>query len=363
MRCFILFCCFVLTACADRTEAPIVPEALLSGTAQTVFVGTTRAQEGGVFGIQRSLQMNFLNLTVSLPPNRELGTISDGRDTPKPDRDFVLADIEAYPSERAFSAALRQELSSATSREAREVTVYVHGYNNSFTDAAFRMAQLSHDLELPGPVVSYSWPSRGNPLGYQYDVDSVSFARDGLAELLLAVQHAGASRIVLVGHSMGARLVMETLRQLELTKPGWAANAMAGVLLISPDVTVDVFRSQTAVFSKWPQPFVIFASKRDRLLRLSAFIRGEEERLGNLHDIDAVSDLPIAFIDVTAFDDGDDANHFVVGSSGSFLQLIKSSRDLDDAFLQGESGASVSVLGASRMIGRAVTVSVPAGDR
>jgi len=103
----------------------------------------------------------------------------------------------------------------------REVVVFVHGFNNSFSDAAFRMAQLGHDLELPGAHVSYAWPSRANPLGYGYDQDSALFARDGLADLLETVRGAGQPDVIVVAHSMGSTLLMETFRQLEIVRPGW----------------------------------------------------------------------------------------------------------------------------------------------
>ncbi|MEP4196264.1 MAG: alpha/beta fold hydrolase [Aliishimia sp.] len=356
MRILFVFCLSILAACADRIDAPILPEATQIGTPISIYVGTTRLKENGVYGIGRSPQLTFMNLTVSLPPNREAGSISYGRAKPKPEKDFVLASMEEFPSSKTFTGNLRRDLRKTSSNGGHEVTVYVHGFNNSFAEAAFRMAQLSHDLELEGPVVSYAWPSRGNALGYEYDADSALFARDGLVQLLHAINRAGNNRIVLVGHSMGGRLVMETLRELELTRPGWAAKSMAGVLLISPDVNVDVFRSQTAKFTEWPQPFVIFSSRKDRFLRIAAALRGEPKRLGNLDDVTEISDLPIAFIDVTAFDDGDIAHHFVAGSSGSFLQLIKSSQDLDDAFLQGQTSASISVLGSGHHIGRSVTL-------
>jgi len=92
--------------------------------------------------------------------------------------------------------------------------------------------------------------------------------------MLLTINQHTTHKIILVAHSMGARLTMETLRQLELSRPGWSARALDGVLLISPDVNIDVFRSQAARFQTWPEPFVIFASRQDRFLRISAALRG-----------------------------------------------------------------------------------------
>ncbi len=349
---FLAIC--ALAACADRTEAPIVPQALDIGAAQTVFIGTSRIKTGSEYGIGRSPQMSYLNSVISLPPNREPGTISDGRATPDPQKDFVLTSLTQFPSAQSFGAAIGQDAARRSSSDV--ITVYVHGFNNSFADAAFRMAQLSHDLKIDAPVVSYAWPSRGNPLGYEYDADSALFARDGLAEMLLTINQHTTHKVILVAHSMGARLTMETLRQLELSRPGWSARALDGVLLISPDVNIDVFRSQAARFQTWPEPFVIFASRQDRFLRISAALRGEKRRLGNVEDFEELSDLPITVVDVTEFEDADAGNHFVAGSSASLLRLINAARKLDDGFLEGAQGTSVSILGSSRRIGRLTQV-------
>ncbi len=359
MRLFASLILLLLTACSGRIIAPLVPDALDVGTPQTVFVATNRAQiEDGHFGYGRSNELQMMRMLVSVPPNRTIGSISDGQESPNPERDFALVQRDLYASVNAFQSGLRASLAKS---EDKEIIIYIHGYNNSFADPAFRMAQLSHDLHLNGPVISFAWPSRASALGYQYDTDSTLFSRDALAEVLLTAQKAGASRLVLVAHSLGSALTVETLRQIELVKPGWAAKSMAGVILISPDINVDVFRSQTNVFTEWPQPFVVFASQNDTALRLSGQLRGEDRQLGKLSDISEISDLPISFVDVSAFSDGDRPNHFVAGSSASFIKLLTSSNELDQAFLRGQTHKVGGLFGASRVIGEAETF-VPTPD-
>ena len=70
------------------------------------------------------------------------------------------------------------------------------------------IAQMAHDLQLPGAVVHYSWPSAAEPLGYAHDRDSALFARDGLEQLMQEITAAGARRIIIVSHSMGSALTM-----------------------------------------------------------------------------------------------------------------------------------------------------------
>lgn len=58
----------------------------------------------------------------------------------------------------------------------KEVFFYVHGYRNSFEDAAFAMAELWHFMGRIGVPIIYSWPA-GYPglFGYTYDRESSKF--------------------------------------------------------------------------------------------------------------------------------------------------------------------------------------------
>lgn len=363
MRWIVLCLVFVVAGCSNRTAAPIVPSALSVGTNKTVFVGTTRKQgPEGLFGIERS-SLSLLQLQVSIPPQRTPGTISDGLDKPNPMRDFTIADQHLFSTPSAFRNTLRKDIQSDGLTQ-DEVTIYVHGFNNSFADTAFRIAQLSHDLDLPGPMATYAWPSRGHPLGYEYDADSTLFARDGLLELIDNIQSSGAKKIFLVAHSMGGRLVMEALRQFEIKTPGWSKRHLSGVMLISPDINADVFLSQIKSFKSLPQPFIVFTSTRDVLLRLSAGLRWEDQRLGNIEDISVFADYPINFVDVSAFEDRSSGNHFVAGNSPALIALLKSPQRFDQEFLQGHAGSVGGLPGYRRVLRNATQVVVlPAGER
>ncbi len=105
-----------------------------------------------------------------------------------------------------------------------------------------------------------------------HDRDSALFARDGLEALLREIAAAGSNRIVLVAHSLGSSVTMEALRQLRIGGRDDVLNRISGVILMSPDLDVDLFRSQAQRVDPLPQPFVIFTSQRDRALRISAAI-------------------------------------------------------------------------------------------
>lgn len=324
---------FVLTACTPRGQITLAPEAVSVGTVQTVFVGTTRLidPETGRYGTQRSEVMQFARYDVSIPPDRNAGEIRFPRKgaKPNPDTDFLTTSEVLHDSSERFRADISKAALKGP-RGGREAVIFVHGFNTNFSEGLYRIAQLSYDLQLPGATVHYSWPSAANPLGYVRDRDSALFARDGLETLIREVAAAGADRILLVAHSMGGALTMEAMRQIAIRGDKPLLAKIAGVILISPDLDVDVFRSQARAIGALPQPFLIFGSNRDRLLNLSAVLTGEPERLGNLTDLGRVADLKVTYLDVTAIEGG--AGHFAVGNSPALISLLDRIGEVDAAF-------------------------------
>ncbi|MDE4134746.1 alpha/beta fold hydrolase [Phaeobacter sp. QD34_3] len=324
-------------ACTPRPYSPTMPEALEVGTPKTVFAATIRdpRPEGG-FGVGRTDGYHLLELTVSIPPERKPGQLIFGGEAPDPNREFTMAARREFDSPAAFSARIDHELQQFAPDE-RDITLFVHGFNSTQSETAFRAAQLTHDIGVPGVTVVYSWPSLASPLGYAYDADSVMFARDGLERLLKDLSRTKARRVVLVAHSMGSMLAMEVLRQIEIETPGWAHRNLEGVILMSPDLDLDVFKSQMSRIDPVPQPFLVFVSRKDKILTLSQRLRGthSRSRLGNLASVEELNTLPISIIDTTAYADTADSGHLVAGTSPALLTILSAARATTQAFERG----------------------------
>lgn len=330
----------VLAACSPRGAITLYPDAAETGVTRTVFVGTTRGFDGETgdrYGFLRSPSARFARFDIAVPPDRTPGEIDwpTPRQAPDPATQFLTTHEEVYSDTSAFRTDLARALRSRPAGK-REAIVFVHGFNNTFAEGLYRVAQLGHDLNLEAVTVHYAWPSRANPLGYAYDRDSALFARDGLQDLLDQVAAAGAESIVLVAHSMGSALAMETLRQVAISGDRQVATRLEGVILISPDIDVDVFRAQAARIGRLPKPFVIFTSKKDRALALSARLTGQRDRLGNLSSVEAVADLDVTLLDVSAFSKG--LGHFAVGDSPALLAILGQVADIDSAFAGDQTG-------------------------
>lgn len=326
----------LLAACTPRARLVPVGADLVSDKVRSVYIGTTRQwtpRDG--FSSRRSLSSTYLRYDISVPGNRALGQITWPQDEVDPDSQFLLAGASAFCGPESFRRDLAASLAMRPRGE-REAVIYVHGFNNRFHEGVLRITQLAEDFGFPGVSVHYSWPSAGNPLGYAYDRDSVLYARDGLERLIRQVQAAGAEDIILVAHSVGSMLVMETLRQLAIARPGSVDREVGAVILISPDIDVELFRAQAARIGQLPQPFGIFVSKRDRALLLSARLTGQTNRLGNIRSLESLADLNVTVIDVTEFSTGE--GHFVAGDSPAVISIFSRAGALETAFRGDQAG-------------------------
>ncbi|MDQ2091084.1 alpha/beta hydrolase [Marimonas arenosa] len=313
-------CLAVLLAACTRPAVTGFSQPVPEATVQRVFVATQRtaSQIGQIFGENRNPVMNYAAVDVSIPPDHELGHLERTSGLADPRRYFAPVGIEAMNGAPALTSALRRARAGDGG-----LLLFVHGYNNTLEDAAFRLAQIRHDFALEEPALLFSWPSAGDPRGYVYDRDSVMFARDGFVQLLRDLNRSGQKRILLVAHSMGSYLAMESLRQIALTGDRHLYGALEGVILMSPDIDPDVFRQQAAAIGKLPQPFIIMTSQSDRVLSLSGLLTGRKARLGRIKGPEEVEGLNVTVIDISGFDDAALGGHNVPFSSAKAIVLLR----------------------------------------
>lgn len=330
MRLFFVLCLIVLGACAPRGDLLVAPDVAAPGQEVEVFIATTRrlvVDRDPLF--YRSQNESYLSRTVSIPPQRKPGSVKIAARPIDPETEFYATSEVRFDDRATFQTALKNALRRQP-RGSRDLVIYTHGFNNRFADGVTRLAQLSADLEIPGVAVHYSWPSAGNPLGYGYDRDSVLFARDGFERLIRTAVAAGAEEVVIAAHSVGALLTMETLRQISIADPGWPHRNIDTVVLISPDIDIEVFQAQAERIKPLPERFAIFVSNKDRALRLSARLTGQTSRLGNIADAEKLAALDVALLDLSEFSTG--SGHFTAASSPAALALLQRLAEVELAF-------------------------------
>ena len=331
----------IVVACAPRGTITLYPAAAAVGLVEPIFVATSRGRQPGIqmFDNRRDMTMSFARFDISIPPDRKTGSVTFPRGKePNPKRDMLTVDEMLFTNSETFSAAFNRHLATTADRRA---IVFVHGFNTNFAEGVYRIAQMKHDMSLPGTIVHFSWPSLGNAFGYVHDRDSVVFSRDDLEALIDTLGKSNARSIVLMAHSMGTYLAMETLRSMALRGDSPGFRKLEAVILISPDIDVDVFKTQIRVLDPVPEPFVIFGSPRDKALKLSSILVAEPARLGNLKDTSVLDGLPVTYIDVQAFKDG--SSHFPLATSPDLIQVMNGFADAD-SWLNSDEGRTANPL-------------------
>ena len=171
----------------------------------------------------------------------------------------------------------------------RPLVVFVHGFNNSFETAGERAALFAHDLQpdVSPDAAIFSWPSREKLFGYFADEDSVLVNQDRARQVLKILRtHDSASPVVLIGHSMGGRVLTMALREIELVRdqdkpPKLGHPEFAQLILIEPDVTSEYFRENIARVRSICGHVTVYASNHDNALKLSNLLH-DDEREGEL---------------------------------------------------------------------------------
>jgi esterase/lipase superfamily enzyme len=230
------------------------------------------------FTADRAPNINYQQYVVSIPPNHVGGKIEWPSHMPgNPQSDFVV--IENRPlTEAGFAKAIESNLAL---KRSGAVLVFVHGYNTSHPEAVFRVAELAADLRRPAVV--FSWPSRADLTDYLTDRESATYSRDYLERVLNEIAGVPDVRsIYLVAHSMGNWLAVETLRQAKLRERSPFLKKLKEVVLLAPDIDVNVFRTQLDAIGRLNRPIIVALSKDDRALATSQRLAGGVPRVGNV---------------------------------------------------------------------------------
>jgi esterase/lipase superfamily enzyme len=229
--------------------------------------------------IDESLHLGTLD--VSIPRDHQPGHIErpvwwklEFRETPE--RDVVLLNVVPQ-SEQQFYSELSNKVETSPGKDA---FIFIHGFDNTFEQAAWRTAQLSYDLGFKGAPIMYSWPSKGGMSDYLADEATIEWAAPHLEKFLetVAVQ-SHATTVHLIAHSMGNRALTRALAAIA-TKHAGVPPMFKHVFLAAPDIDVGVYRQLAAVFPSAAARVTLYASSKDR-----AIITSEK-----LHQFDRVGD-------------------------------------------------------------------------
>jgi len=266
-----------------RAEAPRSYAALDSAAGRvTVFVATTRRavqsdRPGDRFGPDDADSLQFAAVGVNVPPYSVRGTgelprpgsLSLAFSSPNPAKEFFVSSVIPADSNR-FVQRVAADLATTRSRN---VLVFVHGFNNSFEDAAVRAAQVAADLNFDGTIVLFSWPSAASVTSYVRDQQAARNAGFHLLRVLRGVLPAAQpDHIELLGHSMGSEVIAKAL---SLTSDSDSLPRFDQVALAAPDLDRRVFaREILPRLGARAVRVTLYASNDDDALRASRVVNG-----------------------------------------------------------------------------------------
>lgn len=301
-----------LAGCAGRPTAsvlrPVPIAATESGKHVSLLFATNRAPAvGGGYTGQRDAKITYGRFELAFPATHVAGQIEYPSSPPNPAHQIVATSRSSL-STAAFLQALSEGQMEGT------VGVFVPGYNYSFQEGLFRLAQVAADADAKTMPIVFSWPSQGEASAYLADKDANLASRDALTSLLrMVASRPNIRRVVLFGHSMGGFLIMETARQLKLQGRHDVLDKLT-IVLAAPDIDADLFRSQLEVIGDMKEPITLLVSNDDGALRLSSLLAGKRPRIGRLEVSNptvavAASLYHLRVIDITSLEDSDPLGH------------------------------------------------------
>lgn len=179
------------------------------------------------------------------------------------------------------------DLEAAMVKGDGRVLVYVHGYRETFVSNSRDSFQMKRLTDFTGPVIQYSWPSQGALFGYLVDETNLSWDEQNFRRFLTKLATRGWTKeIILVSHSMGARLVIPAVEFVDRNSASVDSSNISNIILASPDVDRQDFERDIAEEILSARRVVnnrritVYVSRRDKALGLSRQLHGYP-RLGS----------------------------------------------------------------------------------
>ena len=298
-----------------------------------VFYGTNRAATGSqkvaeFYGGARG-ELNYGYLDVTIPqthveadletqPRWVEYTLSTSQAELR--THYVLLDKVVQLPRDEFVRQLRTQIGTAPSKD---VFIFVHGFNNSFEDAARRAAQLAYDLDFDGTPMLYSWPSQGSTTAYSVDEASVQISGRRMAEFLeTVIAQSGAHQVHLIAHSMGNRALIEAMQTyLAKRAPENRRHIFGQLVFTAPDVDRDYFLDAVGELDAAAQRTTLYASDTDYAIRSSQFFHGAP-RAGTAGDV-IVKSEGLDSIDMSAVPADSLGHSYFAANAGALYDMFR----------------------------------------
>jgi esterase/lipase superfamily enzyme len=220
----------------------------------------------------------------------------------------VKTDPTVLEEHRSNSDRLQAEVQRRlTHSPSKTVSLYVHGFNETFASAAFTAAELCHFFGREHICAFFTWPassSGGFLRSYISTTEAAQYAVGDLKKTIrLFAKTPGVEHVELLAHSRGPALVLDALRELFIETIAFGEEPaqklkINNIVLMAPDVDVDVAAAKMEIINSDPDlptrratpqlprffqgRLTIYASPEDRALGTSQFLFRSTARVGQL---------------------------------------------------------------------------------
>ncbi|MCZ0963852.1 alpha/beta hydrolase [Paracoccus benzoatiresistens] len=290
-----------------------------------IFIATTRSasnEPGALLSASRASSLGLASVEVTVPPTHVVGQLERPKDLPPdPRTEFSAVEARLYGNDAAMIDAINRELAARPVGQ-RRLLLFVHGYNNTTSDALLRLAQFVEDTGFQGVPILFSWASAATTSRYVYDLNSALIARGEIRQIADIMAQTNAESSDVFAHSMGTFLTMEGLVDLQQAGTLGRRGTINHVMLASPDIDIDLFRSQLGQLSPAIRDRIyVLVSRDDKALRVSSRIAGGIPRVGVANTAE-LEQLGVTVIDLSEIGDSSSGSHSKFAGSPDVVQLI-----------------------------------------
>ena len=312
MKIGLLLLTAALAAAPAGASSPRVAPGLFGGpkvrpdtVADTTFYITNRARKAG------SLQKGFadsLEFGLVVVRFTELASTSLV-DLLRPLASQIVDSVRMSRTEFVHALRDADERSAATGDGA---VMYVHGYATSFRRGISQASEIMHRGRTDGPLIVFSWPANralakwpkpGAIISGAYREDSATAvaSQPALREAISVVLSATRpGTLTMLGHSMGAQLLAESLRGASPLRDALTAQPARAIVFCAADISASRFRDSLAVpVVALAQRRVVYAANNDRMLSISRLVN-HGPRVGQANAARVFGAEDIEVVDVTA---------------------------------------------------------------
>lgn len=258
----------------------------------SVFYATNRKRTGSTepdkkYGGEMAEVYETGVCNISIPADHKRGALERPRKLllwnlrdQTTEKDIVLTEVRDILNEVFF----RWVYGRITNTEKKSALIFVHGYNTSFAEAAWRTGQLAYDMPFNGLTGFFSWPSSAKKLDYLGDIERADSSIPALEHFIgELINKGGVEELHFVAHSMGNRILTNALKNILMSnRLGPKLKAISQIVLAAPDIDQDVFENNIyPYFKNIGKSRTLYASDKDKALQISKTIRGNRIRLGD----------------------------------------------------------------------------------